>query len=211
MSSSVTSMAVVCDWPLLQLGLAHAINAQPDLRITLFSKSVSDLIRKANGDEIVVLINLQVSAQEASDRVAQLHRQGYAVIVLSASGAQSDAVLCVTAGARGYVSRQSDGSELVTAIRAVASGSSYFGAGGAGLAGQRPPAPPRRFTGRQRQILQLVAGGATDREIADRLNITENTVHTHLERLRRKSGSRRRADLTRLALGCGVLENFPLD
>ncbi|GHF09818.1 hypothetical protein GCM10014715_76940 [Streptomyces spiralis] len=49
-----------------------------------------------------------------------------------------------------------------------------------------------------------MAGGATDREIATRLNITENTVHTHLERLRRKSGSRRRADLTRLALEYGI-------
>ncbi|WP_330456436.1 response regulator transcription factor [Streptomyces sp. NBC_00820] len=208
MSSSVTSMAVVCDWPLLQLGLAQAINTQPDLRITFFIKNVKELIRQAHDVEIVVLINLQASGQVASDEVAQLHRKGYAVIVLSTSKAQTDAVLCIKAGARGYVSRQTEGSELVRAIRAVASGRSYFGAS---LAGRSLPTPPPHITDREKQILQLVAGGATDREIATRLNITENTVHTHLERLRRKSGSRRRADLTRLAMKCGVLDNLTME
>ncbi|MGW2959279.1 LuxR C-terminal-related transcriptional regulator [Streptomyces sp. NPDC001220] len=205
MSPSVTSIAVICDWSLLQLGLAQAINAQPDMRITTFVKSVNDLLRKANGVRIIVLTNLHLSDQAASDQVAQLHRQGYAVIVISTSEVQSDAVPCIKAGARGYLSRQTDDSELVTAIRAVASGRSYFGAS---LAGQSLPAPPPRITSREKQILQLVANGATDREIANKLNITENTVHTHLERLRRKYGSRRRADLTRLALKCGVLENY---
>ncbi|WP_164835863.1 LuxR C-terminal-related transcriptional regulator [Actinacidiphila soli] len=200
----MTSLVVICDWPLLQLGLAQAINTQPDLQITAFAKSVDDLFCEANDVEIIVLINLQMSDQVASDQVAQLHRQGHAVIALSTSEAQSDAVLCIKAGARGYLSRQTDDSELVTAIRAVASGRSYLGAS---LAGQSLPAPPPHISSREKQILQLVANGATDREIASKLNITENTVHTHLERLRRKSGSRRRADLTRLALKYGVWEN----
>ncbi|MFE2586786.1 LuxR C-terminal-related transcriptional regulator [Streptomyces sp. NPDC059378] len=202
MSPSVTSLAVVCDWPLLRSGLAQAINTQPDLEITAFVKSVEDLSHKENVADIAMLINLQMSDQVASGQVARLHRQGYAVIVLSISETQSDAVLCIQAGTRGYLSRHTDDTELVTAVRAVAAGSSYFGSS---LAGHSLPAPPPRITLRERQILQLVAAGSTDREIAAELNITENTVHTHLERLRRKSGSRRRADLTRLALKYGVL------
>ncbi|MFG2947424.1 LuxR C-terminal-related transcriptional regulator [Streptomyces adustus] len=208
MSPSVTSLAVVCDWPLLRSGLAQAINTQPDLEITAFVKSVDDLSHKENVADIAMLINLQMSDQVASGQVARLHRQGYAVIVLSISETQSDAVVCIQAGTRGYLSRHTDDTELVTAVRAVAAGSSYFGAS---LAGHSLPAPPPRITLRERQILQLVAGGATDREIAAELNITENTVHTHLERLRRKSGSRRRADLTRLALKYGVLGEPPAE
>ncbi|MGW4562585.1 LuxR C-terminal-related transcriptional regulator [Streptomyces sp. NPDC004561] len=204
MRSSPTSVAVVCDWSLLRPGLVQAINAQPELQITAFVKNVDDLACESNDAEVILLINLQASDQAAPEQVARLHRQGCAVIVLSASGAQSDAVLCIKAGARGYLSRQADDSELVTAIRAVAAGRSYFGAS---LAGQSLPAPPPRITYRERQILQLVANGATDREIANKLNITENTVHTHLERLRRKSGFHRRADLTRLAFQYGVLED----
>lgn len=201
MSPSVTPMAVICDWPLLQLGLVQAINTQTDLRITAFFSSVREALHEANETE-VVLIALQVSDQVTSDQVAQLNRQGRAVIVLSTSEAQSDAVLCIKAGARAYLSRKTDVSELVAAVRAVASGRSFLGTS---LAGHSLPTPPPRITDRERQILQLVANGATDREIAAKLDITENTVHTHLERLRRKIGSRRRADLTRLALKYGAV------
>ncbi|MEU6476544.1 response regulator transcription factor [Streptomyces sp. NPDC047017] len=200
----MTPLAVVCDWPLLRLGLTQVITTHPDLKIIAFAESVEDVLSQANGVEIILLINLQSCDQVASHQVAQLYRQGHAVIVLSASRGQSDAILCIKAGARGYLSRQCDDAELVAVIRAVASGKDYFGAS---LAGRSIPAPPPHITGRERQILQLVAGGATDREIATKLSITENTVHTHLERLRRKSGSRRRADLTRLALEHGMIDS----
>ncbi|WP_333775632.1 response regulator transcription factor [Streptomyces sp. IBSBF 3136] len=198
----MTHLAVICDWPLLQLGLTQALQAQPDLRITMLATCVDELTLEAAGVEVILLINLQSRDQVTSRQVARLYRQGHAVIVISASGAQSDAVPCIKAGARGYLSRKTDASELVAAVRAVASGGAYFGAS---LAGRSIPASPPHITGRERQILQFVADGATDREIAAKLNIAENTVHTHLERLRRKSGSRRRAELTRFALENGII------
>ncbi|MGW5283341.1 LuxR C-terminal-related transcriptional regulator [Streptomyces collinus] len=204
----MTHLAVICDWPLLQLGLTQVLEAQPDMRITTLASCVDEVALETADVEVILLINLQSRDQVTSREVARLHRQGHAVIVLSASGAQSDAVLCIKAGARGYLSRQTDACELVCAVRAVASGSDYFGAS---LAGRSIPAPPPHITGRERQILQFVADGATDREIAAKLNIAENTVHTHLERLRRKSGSRRRAELTRFALENGIIEDDLLE
>ncbi|MET8586723.1 response regulator transcription factor [Streptomyces collinus] len=198
----MTHLAVICDWPLLQLGLTQALEAQPDMRITALVTCVDEFTLEAAEVEVILLITPQSRDQVASRQVARLYRQGHAVIVISASGAQSDAVLCIKAGARGYLSRQTDSSELVSAVRAVASGSDYFGAS---LAGRSIPAPPPHITGRERQILQFVADGATDREIAAKLSIAENTVHTYLERLRRKSGSRRRAELTRFALENGII------
>ncbi|MGW1987954.1 LuxR C-terminal-related transcriptional regulator [Streptomyces collinus] len=204
----MTHLAVICDWPLLQLGLTQVLEAQPDMRITTLASCVDEVALETADVEVILLINLQSRDQVTSREVARLYRQGHAVIVLSASGAQSDAVLCIKAGARGYLSRQTDACELVSAVRAVASGSDYFGAS---LAGRSIPAPPPHITGRERQILQFVADGATDREIAAKLNIAENTVHTHLERLRRKSGSRRRAELTRFALENGIIEDDLLE
>jgi len=68
--------------------------------------------------------------------------------------------------------------------------------------GQGPQAPPglRQLSPRERELITLVAQGATDLQIAERLFISVRTVRSHLDRIRDKTGCRRRADLTRLAL-----------
>ncbi|MFJ9849869.1 LuxR C-terminal-related transcriptional regulator [Streptomyces sp. NPDC101150] len=200
MTTPLTPITVICDCPLFLHGLAHVINPEPDLQIVTAVSRVGDHYSDRNGGE-VVLLNLQMPTWETSSVVSQLHLQGHAVIVLSVSETQSDVVLCIKAGARGYLGQRISEAELLTAIRAVASGHSYFSTH---VNGRVLPAPPLHITDRERQILQLVANGATDREIAAKLNITENTVHSHLDRLRSKSGSHRRADLTRLALRYGL-------
>ena len=64
--------------------------------------------------------------------------------------------------------------------------------------------PPGTLSARERQIVALVAAGSTDVQIARALNIRLSTVHTHLDRIRDKTGRRRRADLTRLARDLGL-------
>jgi DNA-binding NarL/FixJ family response regulator len=200
MDAPETPISVICDCPLIAHGLTHVIDPEPDLRIVASVRKVGDYRDQGNHGE-VVLLNVQLSTWETSSVVSRLHRKGHAVVVLAFSEKQSDAVLCIEAGARGYLGHRIGETELLTAIRAVASGSRYFSAD---LDGRVLPAPPPRLTDRERQILQLLADGATDREIAVTLNITENTVHSHLDRLRSKSGFHRRADLTRLALRYGL-------
>src|ERR1022692_3742630 len=72
---------------------------------------------------------------------------------------------------------------------------------------QQPQALPRlpQLSAREREIVTLVARGHTDTQIAGQLYISVSTVRSHLERIRDKSGSRRRADLTRLALQAGLV------
>jgi DNA-binding CsgD family transcriptional regulator len=62
-----------------------------------------------------------------------------------------------------------------------------------------------RLTARERELIRLVASGRTDAEIARQLVISIRTVWSHLDRIRAKTGCRRRADLTRLALQIGVI------
>jgi DNA-binding CsgD family transcriptional regulator len=64
---------------------------------------------------------------------------------------------------------------------------------------------PVRLSPRERELLTLVARGRTDAQIAEDLVISVRTVRSHLDRIRDKTGSRRRADLTRLALGLGLI------
>ena len=62
-----------------------------------------------------------------------------------------------------------------------------------------------RLSPRERELVTLVAQGRTDAQIAEQLFISVRTVRTHLDRIRDKSGCRRRADLTRLALQEGII------
>jgi DNA-binding CsgD family transcriptional regulator len=61
------------------------------------------------------------------------------------------------------------------------------------------------LSARERELVALVALGRTDAQIAEQLYISVRTVHTHLDRIRDKTGCRRRADLTRLALQTGLI------
>jgi DNA-binding CsgD family transcriptional regulator len=72
---------------------------------------------------------------------------------------------------------------------------------------RQPGMPPGlgRLSARERELVRLVAQGATDAQIAARLYISVHTVRSHLERIRDKTGARRRADLTRLALAAGLV------
>ena len=73
-----------------------------------------------------------------------------------------------------------------------------------------PPPPVRRrdrdtLSARERELVTLVAQGRTNAQIADQLYISIRTVSSHLDRIRDKTGCRRRADLTRLALSAGLI------
>jgi DNA-binding NarL/FixJ family response regulator len=201
MSPQLTHVAVISDYPLLRYGLMHVIDTAPDLHRVTSVRRMGEQHYEVNGAD-VVLLNLQSPVGETSELITRLHREGYAVVMISASEAQTDLVLSIEAGARGYLSHQIGETELLTAVRTVASGRSYFST--TSLTKRDLPAFPLHITDRERQILELVASGATDREIAAKLKISEHTVHSHLDRLRSKTGSHRRADLTRLALQQGV-------
>ena len=71
----------------------------------------------------------------------------------------------------------------------------------------QPPAPPGpgKLSARERELVTLVAQGRTDADIAAQLYISIRTVRSHLDRIRDKTGCRRRADLTRLALTDGLV------
>ncbi|WP_433451132.1 LuxR C-terminal-related transcriptional regulator [Streptomyces sp. CA-142005] len=208
MSREPTCVAVVSDCPLLLYGLIRVVDSAPELQ-RLRGAGDNGTPPHEVGEAEVVLLNLSGSVRETCDLVVRLHERGRRVVVLSAAATQTDLVLLIEAGARGYVSQWAGEEELLAALRTVASGRSYFSTS---FFGDRDVHKnPPRITEREWQILRLVANGATDREIAAELNISEHTVHSHLDRLCSKTGYRRRADLTRLALKRGMAATEPAE
>ncbi|MEU2632877.1 response regulator transcription factor [Kitasatospora sp. NPDC007106] len=206
MSTDLRRVAVIGDCPLFRRGLVQAVDAAEDLVCAVGAASVHE----AEGDleaGDVVLLDLKLPPGELAEVAHRLAGRGLAVLVLC-SDSQRDVLPPMQAGARGCLSRQAGEIELLAAIRLVAAGCSYVSAD---LAVRPWPEAEARVTDRERQILALLAGGETDHGIARRLGISEHTVHSHLDRLRDKVGSRRRVDLTRFALAHDILPGDPHD
>ena len=120
----------------------------------------------------------------------------------------------VRAGAHGYLLKDGAAQELATAIRAVLSGEAYFSSVVAArlteavrgdLGREQGRASLQALTGREREVLQGIARGLTNKEIAGELGISHRTVETHRESLMRKLNIRTVAGLTKFALEYGVV------
>jgi DNA-binding NarL/FixJ family response regulator len=198
-------VAVVEDHPIFRKGLVHVIDAAPDLRLTGACRTVEELDAQGGAQAEVVLLDLHLPGLSGAAAVTHLSARGQSVLVVSASEAPADVIEAIGAGARGYLTKQAEEAEIVGAIRAVAEQRTYVSATLASYLLQAPI----RITEREREVLELVAGGETDQDIAELLQLSVRTVHSHLDRIRNKTGSRRRADLTRFALERGIVPRFP--
>jgi NarL family two-component system response regulator LiaR len=136
------------------------------------------------------------------------------VLVLTSFGGENQVFPAIKAGALGYILKDSTPSELVQAIRQVDRGESALHPAIARMLVQELAQPSQRasaadpLTKRELEVLQLVAVGLCDREIADRLGISEATVRTHVSNILAKLnlGSRTQAALYALREGLVSLD-----
>jgi DNA-binding NarL/FixJ family response regulator len=200
-------VAIVEDHPVFRKGLVHVVEATQGLALAGVARSVDefDALRLSTATIVLLDLHLPGSSLEGAAAVAHLVVRGHQVLVVSASETPADVVQAIGAGACGYLSKQAEESEILGAIRAVAEGRPYVSATLAAYLLQTPI----QITAREREILELVAGGETDQDIAEQLCISVRTVHSHLDRIRDKTGSRRRADLTRFAIERGIVPRSP--
>jgi DNA-binding NarL/FixJ family response regulator len=207
MGASMIGVAIVEDHPVFRKGLMHLVESAPGLALAGVARSVDEFDTLHLSSSTIVLLDLQLpgSSLQGATAVAHLADRGHRVLVVSASEAPADVVQAIAAGARGYLSKQAEETEILGAIHAVAQGRTYVSATLASYLLQTPI----QITAREREILELVAGGETDQDIAEQLTISVRTVHSHLDRIRDKTGSRRRADLTRFAIQRGIIPRSP--
>lgn len=125
---------------------------------------------------------------------------------LLALSARTDAASVRTAlayGVQGYVPKSDDSRELLGAIRAVASGESYYSPSISAQLGAEAEPAHQPLTPREREILMCVVQGMTSKQIGARLDISAATVQKHRENLARKLGTRNAAEMATYALSHG--------
>jgi DNA-binding NarL/FixJ family response regulator len=197
------SVAIIDDHPLYRQGLAMAVEQADDFTLKADAASIEHFDR-LDVTVDVVLLDLHLPGIEGAEGVAHVCEHGPKVIVVSAAGAPDDVIDALAAGAAGYLTKDAEAEDIRRAVRAVANGQTYVSPTLASYLisanKQRAASLEHQLSPRELEILALVAAGETDRDIAKQLFIATATVYSHLERIRDKTGARRRAQLTRLYL-----------
>jgi DNA-binding NarL/FixJ family response regulator len=139
---------------------------------------------------------------------------GLRVLILSMHGDQAYVTQAVAAGAKGYVLKESAGSEIITAVAALVGGRSFFSPSIAeGMLDEYTRALARKgvldryelLSEREREVLQLVAEGRSTKEIADLLSISAATVETHRTRILQKLDLKNTAGVVLFAARRGIV------
>lgn len=209
-TTGAVRIAVVDDHPLYLSAVVAAFEGAPEIQVVLQCHSWEELDSHLAVDPSVVdvvLLDLTLPGRGGADAVAAVTERGPAVLVLSGTAPRTQIVEVLAAGALGYLTKTARAEDIITATRTVARGEGYLARDVAGLLGEAMRVrrhPGVEITAREREVLALVARGMTDRMIAQHLTISLATVRSHLDRIRTKTGSRRRADLTRLAVEAGL-------
>src|SRR4249919_754350 len=165
------------------------------------------LIRELDPDVVLLDVHLSDGGGEGVIAGVAQERPGVKFLALSVSDAAEDVIGVIRAGARGYVTKTISGDELAEAVRRVADGDAVFSPRLAGFvldafrAGERVHSDTEldELTAREREVLQLIARGYRDKEIAARLHLSVKTVESHVSNVLRKLQLSSRHELTRWA------------
>jgi two-component system, NarL family, response regulator NreC len=200
------------DHPVVRSGLRMLLEAEQDIEVVAEAGDVDAARRSVLGYKPTVLVlDLNMpggSSLEAMPSIADAS-PATSVVVLTMQDDPAFAREALRAGARGYVLKQSAGTELVQAIRAAADGGTWLNPGlGARMAAAPAPAtgPPDDLTDRELDVLRLIALGHTNNEIASQLFLSVRTVETHRAHIQQKLKMSSRAELVRYALDHDLIE-----
>lgn len=192
---------LVDDHPVVRAGLAGLLSATEDLEVVgEAADGAAALEIAAASAPDVVLMDISMPGMDGVTATRRLLDSGFAgAVVMLTSYAERDRVTdALGAGAVGYLLKDSEPGEVLAAIRAAASGHAPIDPRVAGaLLPSRTPAPGADLSSREREVLDLVAQGLANKQIARRLGIAERTVKVHVGNVFRRIGV---ADRTSAAL-----------
>jgi len=199
MSQGRIRLLVVDDHDVVHWGLRSLLGAQPWVERCLAAGDGATAIELARRYEPhVALIDLFVGRESGAEICQRIRGVSPATRVLFISGAgRISAAAARAAGAVGFLPKHLPAIEVVNAVRMVAQGGTAFATVDVAL--------PAGLSERERQVLGLIATGATNREIAGRLVISPDTVKEHTSALYRKLGVRNRAEAVQRSQSIGLV------
>ena len=210
MNATPTRIVVVDDHRMFRAGLRALLEGEPDMQIVGEAGSGADGVRlAAELRPDVILMDLRLTGDcggiEATRQIVAA-TPGAAVVVLTSYGTQADVIGAMTAGARGYVLKAGEPAELFHAVRTAARGELGLSPQATARIVGHLTDPEPLLSGREVEVIRLVAQGLSNRAIAMALFLTEATVKTHLIRLYRKLGADNRTSAVSEAVRRGLVD-----
>ena len=195
-------LLVVDDHDVVHWGFRLMLSELPWVERCLSARNGEEavaLARRHSPD--VALVDLFVGEESGPDISERLHvaRPGVKVLLISGAGRISNSA-ARACGAAGFVSKDWPAADIARAVRMVGLGMSMFEPDEE----QSAPAGPG-LSQREREVLELVATGATNREIAAQLHLSPHTIKEHTSALYRKLEARNRADAVQRAQRLGII------
>jgi len=199
-------LALAEDHTIVRWALREALSKADDIEIVGEAGTAAEtlaMLETAKPD--VLLLDITLPDRSGFDVLAEMRQIETAplVVVLTWHTELSYAARAIAAGAHGYINKAVDSTELLNAIRAVSRGEQIIPPGVEQLLASGDSHPASALTAREQQVMEMLARGMTNREIAQHLNISIKTVDTHRGHVMKKLGLRNNSELTRFAVKHG--------
>jgi DNA-binding NarL/FixJ family response regulator len=207
-------VAVADDHPIARQGVVALVGSAQDMTVVgeaADGESALELVGRPSDEPDVLLIDLRlpgIDGLETTRRLAVTHAD-VDVVILTAFDDPSSIAEAVQAGAKAYVLKTAEGEEILETVRMVASGHVVFDSAvwdALNEEEERSDAQEIRLSPRVGEVLVLLSKGLGNREIAEKLGLSIETVKTHIERLYKTLGVTARTDAVAKALRAGLIE-----
>lgn len=205
------SLVIVDDHAAVRAGVTAILTADPDIEILGEAATGHDAIQLIDRLEPdVVVLDLQLPDRDGIDICREITaRTATRVLILTAYEISDNITAALDAGAAGFLAKTAEPQQMIDAVHAVAAGQAYLTpsvtrhviaqATGKNTSTRRTSAGAPELTDREQEVLQLVAEGLTNKQIAQRLVISPATAKTHLARIMQKLGVSTRTQAAMLA------------
>lgn len=204
---SLIRILAVDDHPLLREGIAALVNGQPDMKLVAEASSGNEALEKFRlHHPDVTLMDLKLPGLTGVETISQILNEfpNARIIVLTTFTGDAQAIRAFKVGARAYVLKRHVPRVLLETIRAVYAGQKRIPQEIA--AEMANHATDDELTPREIEVLQLIATGNANKQIADQLSIGEATVRSHVTNILSKLGANDRTHAVTIGLMRGIIE-----
>ncbi|HUN60894.1 MAG TPA: response regulator transcription factor [Candidatus Sulfotelmatobacter sp.] len=203
-----TRIQILCvdDHPLVREGLAAVINSQPDMVLLAQASNGKEALQEFRMKQPdVTLMDLRLPGQSGIDAVIAIRNEfpDARIIMLTTFEGDVEIQRALEAGARGYLLKSMPPKELLEVIRQVHTGKKRIPAQIAAQLAEH--LSDEALTGREIEVLSQIAGGNRNRDIAEKLFITEETVKVHIKHIMEKLGASDRTQAVAIGIRRGII------